>query len=465
MRPGPAGRLDRQARRGQRQGRAGGAEPVQGHHQDTGRQERPGDRHRRLPRRLRRPRVHRPRRAGAGNQNSGPFGPARGRACRQRHHDGLSLARRPCRRPRRRQPGAHRGRGRGFAPIRHAAARRPAAARCLRRQDRARHRHRRRRDRPRALDRRRAQPHFLCGRRHVARHCQAAHGEDRLPAARHARLHHADRRGDRVLRGDPQGQEAVGPARHRGDLAAAARGVALRRAGAGAAAQAAAAERGRLLRVRHPRGPGLQPAVGDRAPQGPAPVVLCRVCAPALAVRRPRLRAVRLERCPVRAAGPQGDRGGAAPAPRRLPALRHQLARAPRLPRRAEPDPDRARGAGRHRPSRPRLPGARQLLPPHRHQRRRGCRGQGQAVRAAQGDRVEKALQARPHRRGGDPRRPHAVDRPPRHHRRDAAVLRAQQAGADRAQSLCGLDGERLRRRFAALAGLLEREPEIRIKA
>ena len=50
----------------------------------------------------------------------------------------------------------------------------------------------------------------------------------------------------------------------------AARGAAVRSAGAGAAAQEAGAERGPLLGVRHPRGPGLQPAVGGGAPQGPA---------------------------------------------------------------------------------------------------------------------------------------------------------------------------------------------------
>ncbi len=101
----------------------------------------------------------------------------------------------------------------------------------------------------------------------------------------------------------------------------------------------------------------------------PLHLVLCRVRAPALALRRARLRALRLDGCPVRAAGPQGDGRGAAPAPRRLPALRHQLAGAPRLPRRAEPDPDRPCRARRHRPSGARVPGAHQLLPPHGHRR------------------------------------------------------------------------------------------------
>ena len=77
------------------------------------------------------------------------------------------------------------------------------------------------------------------------------------------------------------------------------------------------------------------------APQGSAHLLLRRIRAPALPVRRARRRAQRLDRRPVRAAGPQGDGGGAAPAPRRVPALRHQLAGPPGLPRRAEPDPDR----------------------------------------------------------------------------------------------------------------------------
>ena len=135
-------------------------------------------------------------------------------------------------------------------------------------------RHRRRGDRARALARRGPQPRLLRGRRHLARHCPPAHGADGLSAARHARLHDADRGGDRVLRGDPQGQEALLHARHGGALQAAPRGAALRRAGARAALEAPLAQRRRLLGVRHPRGPGLQPAVGDRAQEGPAAVLL-----------------------------------------------------------------------------------------------------------------------------------------------------------------------------------------------
>ena len=161
---------------------------------------------------------------------------------------------------------------------------------------------------------------------------------------------------------------------------------------------AAGTERRRLLGVRHPRGPGLQPDVGNRAPQGPAAVVHAEY---ARARRGPRTTpsscATGAMPCSSRPApGTEEERR----LRRRLPALRHQLARAPRLPRRAEPDPDRARGAGRHRsPGRVFLALA-SFVPPHRHQRRRGGRGQGHAVRAPEGHRIEKALQARPHRRG-----------------------------------------------------------------
>ena len=107
---------------------AGGAEPLQGHRQDPRRQERRG----RSPR----PPAGTPPTAPSSSpaasarwaRASRSFRPARGRACRQRHHDGLPLARRPGRRPRRRQPGADRGRGRGLAPI--ASRCRSAACGC-----------------------------------------------------------------------------------------------------------------------------------------------------------------------------------------------------------------------------------------------------------------------------------------------------------------------------------------------
>ena len=117
--------------------------------------------------------------------------------------------------------------------------------------------------------------------------------------------------------------------------------------------------------------------------------------------------------------GTQGDGRGAAAAACGLPAVRHRLAGASGLPRRAEPDPDRPRRAGRHRPSGPGVPGLRHLLPPRRHRRRR--RGRRAALREAEGDRLQEAVPARPHHRSGHPGRPHAVDRPVGHHRRDAA--------------------------------------------
>ena len=58
-------------------------------------------------------------------------------------------------------------------------------------------------------------------------------------------------------------------------------------------------------------------------------------------------------------------------AMRGLPARRYRLARPPRISRRAEPQPDRPRRLHRHRPSRPRLSGARQLLSARGPDRRR----------------------------------------------------------------------------------------------
>ena len=162
--------------------------------------------------------------------------------------------------------------------------------------------------------------------------------------------------------------------------------------------------------------------------------------------------------------GPAGDGRGEAPALRGLPALGHQLARSSRLPRRAEPDPYRPIGTRRHRPSGRGVPGARHLFPPCRCRPRDRGRAGRQAVRPSQGDRPQEALSARPHHRGRDPGGPHAVDRPARHHRRDAAHLREEQAGTVAAKGSCGA---RRRARAPPLRApwpqLLERELEIRV--
>ena len=75
----------------------------------------------------------------------------------------------------------------------------------------------------------------------------------------------------------------------------------------------------------------------------------------------------------------------------------------------------------------------------------------------------KKRLPAGPHHRRRHPRRPHAVDRPARHHRRDAARYEGDKLVLTIPKAHAALDGERLRRRFAALADLLEREPEVRV--
>ena len=285
--------------------RARGAGPVPGHRPHPRRQEHVGDRHRRLPRCLRRPGVHRPRRAGARRPHPGPVRPARGRARRQRHHDGLSLARRHCRRPRRRQPGDDRGRRRArcASPRRcrsaACACSMPPAAGSTRRIDIA-------DDADRAAchgsTTGRDRAFYAVGGtwRAIARLHMERTG---LSAARHARLHHADRGGDRLLRGDPQGQEALGHARHRGDLAAAPRGAALRRAGAGAAAEAAASRARSHFSVFGIR-EGLVYSLLSEAERRKDP--LLSFCAEYARLRsrsaEHALRAVHLDRRPVRAA-------------------------------------------------------------------------------------------------------------------------------------------------------------------
>ena len=173
--------------------------------------------------------------------------------------------------------------------------------------------------------------------------------------------------------------------------------------------------------------------------------------------------AVQVDRRAVRAARPQGDGRGAAPAPCRLPALRHRLARAPRLSRRAEPQPDLAH-AGARPASTIRAACSWRSPSIFRHVGAGARSDARRAVRAPEGASFRSGSEARAHHRRGHPRRAHAVDRPGRRHRRDAAELRGQQAGPDRfPRPTPALDGERLRRRFEALAQLLEQAPEIRI--
>ena len=109
----------------------------------------------------------------------------------------------------------------------------------------------------------RAQTGLLRGRRHLARHRQAAHGADRYPLhvmhgysmpTKEAIDFCEDIRKAKKLSSMPGIEEIARPRREV---------LPLWRPGARAAVEAARVRDGALLRVRHPRGPGLQPAVGD----------------------------------------------------------------------------------------------------------------------------------------------------------------------------------------------------------
>ena len=152
--------------------------------------------------------------------------------------------------------------------------------------------------------------------------------------------------------------------------------------------------------------------------------------------------------------GPRGDAGGAPPAPRRLPDLRHRLARASRLSRRAEPQPAGPRRAlgGIDHPGRVFLA----LAIFYRHT---GASQEhaDRAVRAAEGL-VTKRAQKRARIVGAAIRAAHmlsigvagVIDETPLSYDGDKLVLSIPKAYA-------GLDGERLRRRFERWPSLVGR--------
>ena len=241
------------------------------------------------------------------------------------------------------------------APVRHAAARRLAADRRLGRQDRQGARHRRRADRQRRLARQRAATGAFYAVGGTWRAIARLHMEqtDYPLHVMHGYTMPTKEAID-VLRGDPQGQEAVRHAWHRGDLPAAARGAAATAPWCWSACSRSWSRPRCCFSVFGIREGLVYSLLSEtRAAQGPAALLLRRLRAPALAVRRACRRAVHLDRRPVRAARARRRRE----EERRL---RHAACllsdiswRAhPGLPRRAEPDPDRPCRAGRHRPSR-----------------------------------------------------------------------------------------------------------------
>ncbi len=241
-----------------------------------------------------------------------------------------------------------------------------------------------------------------------------------LSAARHARLHDADRGGDRLLRGDPQGQEALALFRHRGDLPAAARGAALRRAGAGALAEDGCSRaRSSSPSSASARGCCLQPAVRDTS--------AARIRSFSFCAEYARLRSRSAEHACELCAWTDGCLSRRARGDGEERRLRHAACLLSDIGWRAHPDyrgeqslnPDRPCRPRRHRPSGPRLPGACRLLPPRRRVRR---------TRTSCPSRLKTCSRQKLYKRarivgGGDPRRAHAVDRHAGDHRRDAAVL------------------------------------------
>ena len=126
------------------------------------------------------------------------------------------------------------------------------------------------------------------------------------------------------------------------------------------------AELGFDLGARSSRRSAVLETVGQGAEGRPADLRRVRAQPAALALAGAWRGADPLDRRRHGRARPRGDRRGEAAARRGLPARRYRLARASRLSRRAEPEHHHQRRLRRHRPSRPRLSGARHLLPPRR---------------------------------------------------------------------------------------------------
>ena len=150
----------------------------------------------------------------------------------------------------------------------------------------------------------------------------------------------------------------------------------------------------------------------------------------------------------------RGDRGGAAPAPCRLPALRYRLARPSRLSRRAVARCHRARRPSSASTIRARLPGDRRRLSSY------GCRR-----------RCEPASRARSPRRACSTARIFSARRcasPWSSRRRCPAFCRARRSARGKLvltlpPDLAALENERLQNRLRQLARLFGGDPEIRL--
>ena len=193
--------------------------------------------------------------------------------------------------------------------------------------------------------------------------------------------------------------------------------------------------------------------------QGPAAVLLRGLCAPALALRRACARAVRLDGRAVR----RRRRPKETDEERRL---RHAACLLSDIGWRAHPDYRGEqsliviahRGLGRHRSSRPHLPGADHLLPPHRHRRRRGRRTSSRAAAKAIDPRSSTGAPASSARRSAPPTCSRSAGPASSTRRRSPTSGQARPGAAGR---VSGDEWRAAARRFAALGELLERpEPK-----
>ena len=145
-------------------------------------------RHRRLPRRQERSRLHRQGRAHLRRGDSNPVGTARGKTFRARRRLRHPQSRRRRRRSRRRFARTDRRAWQPRQQRRHAAARKPGAAGPVAQIAQARRTHRQQRSVQRGPAQGRPGPHLLRGRRHLARAGAHPHRPERLSAAGDARL-------------------------------------------------------------------------------------------------------------------------------------------------------------------------------------------------------------------------------------------------------------------------------------